>query len=112
MVLWVDIGMSMYNGCASGHCRVLSTSRPDLVVSFLVLQHNARKLVLLITIMDGWMTCDFTYVLFNSISVISGRCLDDTERLCAMELRLRLRRFHSSEDRTRSARSVGQRLTH
>ena len=69
MVLWVDIGMSMYNGCASGHCRVLSTSRPDLVVSFLVLQHNARKLVLLITIMDGWMTCDFTYVLFNSIVV-------------------------------------------
>ena len=26
------------------------------------------------------------YVLFNSISVISGRCLDDNERLCAMEL--------------------------
>ena len=25
------------------------------------------------------------YVLFNSISVISGRCLDDNERLCAME---------------------------
>ena len=34
------------------------------------------------------------YVLFNSISVISGRCLDDNERLCAMELRLQLRRFH------------------
>ena len=31
------------------------------------------------------------YVLFKSISVISGRCLDDNERLCAMELRLRLR---------------------
>ena len=26
------------------------------------------------------------YVLFNSISVISGRCSDDNERLCAMEL--------------------------
>ena len=25
------------------------------------------------------------YVLFNSISVISGRCMDDNERLCAME---------------------------
>ena len=34
------------------------------------------------------------YVLFNNSSVISGRCLDDNERLCAMELRLRLRRFH------------------
>ena len=34
------------------------------------------------------------YVLFNSISVISGQCSDDNERLCAMKLRLRLRRFH------------------
>ena len=25
------------------------------------------------------------YVLFNSISVIAGRCLDDNERLCAMD---------------------------
>ena len=44
--------------------------------------------------MDGWMDDLRFYVLFNSISVISGRCLDDNERLCAMELRLRLRRFH------------------
>ena len=43
--------------------------------------------------MDGWMTCDFTSF-FYSISVISGRCLDDNERLCAMELRLWMRRFH------------------
>ena len=43
---------------------------------------------------DGWMDDLRFYVLFNSISVISGRCLDDDERLCAMELRLRLRRFH------------------
>ena len=42
---------------------------------------------------DGWMDVDFTSFLFNSISVISGRCVDDNERLCAMELRLRLRRF-------------------
>ena len=33
------------------------------------------------------------YVLFNSISVIQGRCLDDNERLCAVELCLLLRRF-------------------
>ena len=42
----------------------------------------------------GWMDDLRFYVLFNSISVISGRCLDDNERLCAMGLRLRLRRFH------------------
>ena len=43
---------------------------------------------------DGWMDDLRFYVLFNSISVISGQCLDDNERLCAMKLRLRLRRFH------------------
>ena len=31
------------------------------------------------------------YVLFNSISVIAGRCLDDNQRLCAKEW---LRRFY------------------
>ena len=31
------------------------------------------------------------YVVFNSISVISGRWEVDNERLCAMELRLRLK---------------------
>ena len=41
--------------------------------------------------MDGWITCDL--VLLNSISVISGRLADDNERLFAMEIRLRLRRF-------------------
>ena len=33
------------------------------------------------------------YILINSVSVISGRWVVDNERLCAMELRLRLRRF-------------------
>ena len=45
-------------------------------------------------LMDGLMDDLRFYVLFNSITVISGRCLDDNERLCAMELRLRMRRFH------------------
>ena len=36
---------------------------------------------------------DVFYVLFNSISVISGRLADDNERLCTMEPRLRLRWF-------------------
>ena len=43
---------------------------------------------------QGWMDDLRFYVLFNSISVISGQYLDNNERLCAMELRLRLRRFH------------------
>ena len=43
---------------------------------------------------NGWMDDLRFYVLLNSTSVISGRCLDDNERLCAMELFLRLRRFH------------------
>ena len=60
----------------------------------------------LIFVIDGWMTCDF-YVLFDSVSVMSGQWEVDNERLCAMELRLRLRR-----SRTRSAISVGTRLTH
>ena len=42
--------------------------------------------------MDGWMTCDFAS--FDGISVTSGRrvTMDDSERLCAMELLLRLKR--------------------
>ena len=41
--------------------------------------------------MAGWM--DGLYVLFNSISVISGRRKGGNERLCAMEPCLRLKRF-------------------
>ena len=41
---------------------------------------------------DGWMDDLRFYVLFNSISVISGRLTKDDERLCAKEPRLRLRR--------------------
>ena len=40
-----------------------------------------------------WMDDLRFYVLFNSVSIISGRWEVDNERLCAMELRLRLRRF-------------------
>ena len=43
--------------------------------------------------MDGWMICNFTSFL-TVFEKIIGRCLDDNERLCAMELRLRLRSFH------------------
>ena len=41
----------------------------------------------------GWMDDLRFYVLFNSISVLSGRLEFDNEMFCAMELRLRLRSF-------------------
>ena len=50
-----------------------------------------RQILSLKVSIDGWMDDLRLYVLFNSISVISGRCLDDNERLCAVELRLRLK---------------------
>ena len=43
---------------------------------------------------DGGMDDLQFYVLFDSISVISGRWQVDNERLCATELCLQLRRFH------------------
>ena len=36
------------------------------------------------------------YILFNSISVISGRCLDDNERLCQWNSVYGLKDFTSS----------------
>ena len=46
---------------------------------------------------DGWMDDLRFYVLFNSISVISGQWADD-ERLFAMEPHLRLRRVPLERD--------------
>ena len=52
------------------------------------------------------------YILFKSISVISGRWAGDNERLCAVELRLRLERsLPETGLEPGIARSVGQRLT-
>ena len=45
------------------------------------------------SIFDGWMDDLQFYILFNYISVISGRWVDANERLSAMEPHLRLRRF-------------------
>ena len=42
---------------------------------------------------DKWMDDLRFDVLFNSISVISGRLVDGNERLCVLKPRLRLRRF-------------------
>ena len=41
----------------------------------------------------GWMDDLRFYVLFNNISVISGRWLDDNERLCARDLRYETEHF-------------------
>ena len=62
---------------------------------------------------DGWMDDLQFYVLFNSISVISGRWADDNESLCAMEPRFLVEKIlHQMELELATARSVGQRLTH
>ena len=42
-------------------------------------------------LIDGWVICDFMSF-FNSSSVISGLWASDTDRLCAMAPRLRLKR--------------------
>ena len=53
------------------------------------------------------------YLLFNIVSVISGRWADDNERLCAIEPRSRLQRSSPQAWlEITTARAVGQRLTH
>ena len=53
------------------------------------------------------------YVLFNSISVISGRWADDNERLCAMEPPFTVEKISPRAGiDLGTARSVGQRLAH
>ena len=71
-----------------------------------VLVHFKNRALLSFLYIDGWMTS--FYVLFNSISVMSGRYDADEEKLCAMELRLRLKRFppHAGLE-PGTARSVG-----
>ena len=49
--------------------------------------------IYLVPLNDGRIDGLQFYVIFNSISVISGRWTDDNERLCAMGSRLRLRKF-------------------
>ena len=48
--------------------------------------------------MDRWIDDLRFYVLFSSISVLSGRWADDNERLYAEEPRFRLRRFRPEWD--------------
>ena len=52
------------------------------------------------------------YTLFNSVSVISGRWEVDNERLCNGAPFTVEKIRSASGDRTRSARSEGQRLNH
>ena len=72
--LWIVVSYALLNPLYTGgllHCYMLNKS----IFSF----RGVRFLA------DGWMDDLRFYVLFNSISVISGRCSDDNERLCAME---------------------------
>ena len=62
---------------------------------------------------DGWMADLQFYIPVNNISVISGQCLDDNVRLCALEPCLQLKRLQPQAGiELVTARSVGQRLTH
>ena len=63
--------------------------------------------------MDGWIDDFRFYDLLNSILVISGQWLDENERLCSTETRLRLEKFLPQAGlEPGTARSVGQRLTY
>ena len=60
--------------------------------------------------MDQWL---LFYVIFNSISVMSGQWLNSNDRLCAMEPCLQSERFPPQAGlEYGTARSVGQRLTY
>ena len=60
-----------------------------------------------------WMDDLQFYVLFYSISVISGRWPGDNKKLCATESRLRLKRsVPLAVLEPGTARSVGQRLAY
>ena len=61
---------------------------------------------------DGWMDDLRFYVLFNSISVISGQWVGDNERLCAMELFTVVKISPQVGIKLGTPRSVGQDLTH
>ena len=53
------------------------------------------------------------HILFNSILVITGPRVGYSERLCAMDPCLQLKRFPlPAELKPRTARSAGQRLTY
>ena len=49
------------------------------------------------------------YVIFNSISIISGRWVGENERMCVIEPRLRFKRFSLPGIDLGTARSSGQR---
>ena len=53
------------------------------------------------------------YILFNSISVISGQWMGDNEKLCATKPHLQLKRSSPQAGlKPGTARSAGQHLTH
>ena len=49
--------------------------------------HGVCQFLVKMSPSNGWMDDLRFYALFNSISVISGRWVDDNEKLCAVELK-------------------------
>ena len=73
---------------ASARPSVRERSRNSLIgVSFRILNTASSILRLKLECLYKWMDDLLLYALFNSVSVISGRCLDDNENVCAMEPR-------------------------
>ena len=73
--------------------RALKRKHSDQIIMIrllLLLMHAVNTFEIMV---NGWMDDLQFYVLFNSISVISGQWADDNERLCALEPCLQWRRF-------------------
>ena len=64
------------------------------------------------SLQDRWMDDLQFYILFNSITAISGQWADDNERLCAIEPHMVEKILPQAELKPGTARSVGQLLTH
>ena len=76
---------------------------------YLLLKKLYAQMTNLVNMVDGWMN-DVRFTSFSTVFQ-SGRWANDYERLCAMELRLRLDIFFSRAGlELRTARSVGLRV--
>ena len=80
--------VKFYSAVMNNLLRLLKTNRFYFMLRFYWLfnEHILLRTYETKTYLSNrWLDDLRFYVLFNSISVISGRFLDDNERLCAME---------------------------
>ena len=102
--MWVIVGQgpTVLAVGAGGFCLGIFFSSPPSYLFFLPLRGRHLNTEILLkqllnpehpSVHMRWTDEMQFDVLLNSISVISGRWEDDDEKLCAMEPRLRLRRF-------------------